>query len=175
MWEFRAMSKLLLAAGCLALLCGGCQSSGSPRPPLRGCGCYVPFLDNLYTKERAKASARRSFYHYQRQSGHRLSADFQAGFCQAYCDLALGGNGKTPPLPPPCYWRAQYRTPAGHACVQQWFEGYAAGAIQAENDGVRTYNTIPLAPGTALGPYGPGNAPYGPPLQPGGPPGYGPS
>jgi hypothetical protein len=150
------MTKLLLAAGCLALLCGGCYSGGGGRGLLRGSGRYCPPWDDFCVKETAHRHASKSFAQYCQQAGQSFSVDFRDGFKQAYCDLACGGNGVTPAIPPPRYWNARYRTASGHARAQQWFEGYAAGTIQAESEGVKTFNTIPLSPGMTTAPdWGP--------------------
>lgn len=64
------------------------------------------------------------------------------GFRQGYRDVAAGGNGCPPTLPPSCYWSVCYQNPAGQAKVQEWFRGYVFGANAAQIDGVAEYNQI---------------------------------
>lgn len=64
------------------------------------------------------------------------------GFRQGYRDVAAGGNGCPPTLPPSCYWSVCFQNPSGQAKVQEWFRGYVFGASAAQIDGVSEYNQI---------------------------------
>lgn len=70
-------------------------------------------------------------------------SDFAAGFKQAYVDVASGGNGCPPVLPPRSYWTVDYASPEGHRRTQTWFEGYKYGATVAEQDGIGVWITLP--------------------------------
>lgn len=72
---------------------------------------------------------------------HHYGKGFRAG----YRDVAAGGEGCPPMLPPQCYWSVCYQSPAGQAKVQEWFRGYVFGANAARIDGVSDYNTIMTA------------------------------
>lgn len=111
------------------LVSGGCHSPGPLLrvPQLR---CYNRTIDDLVACKVAKDVAR-----------HHISIlytkdclptyDFQAGFEQAYADVALGSDGQTPAIAPSPYWKSYQRTAEGHARAQQWLAGYSAGAAQA--------------------------------------------
>ena len=111
------------------LVSGGCHS---PAPLLRlpQLRCYNRTIDDFVACKVAKDVARHHMaVLYSKDC--RPTSDFQAGFEQAYEDVALGSEGQTPAIPPPAYWKSCERTPEGHARAQQWLAGYAAGATQA--------------------------------------------
>lgn len=94
----------------------------------------------------AKQRAERALKRYRKQSGYRPSCHFVCGFEQAYIDIADGGTGALPPLPPARYWHTCYRTEAGYARADEWFEGYRVGASLAESEGMKQYNHIAVSP-----------------------------
>ncbi|MGE0379125.1 MAG: hypothetical protein AB7Q45_27300, partial [Planctomycetaceae bacterium] len=59
------------------------------------------------------------------------SFDFKDGYRQAFVDVAMGGTGQVPAVPPERYWSTCYRTAAGHQRAQTWYAGYVAGAARA--------------------------------------------
>lgn len=69
--------------------------------------------------------------------------DFGLGFQEGYFDVASGGNGCPPLLPPKRYWTANLANPLGHRRTHAWFEGYKYGALVAEQDGVGVWLTMP--------------------------------
>lgn len=101
----------------------------------------------------------------------KLSCHFCTGFEQAYIDIARGGTGALPPLPPARYWHACYRTEEGFGRADEWFEGYRIGASWAEAEGMKQFNHIPVSP-----PLPPPPGPRGAcgAALPGSVPGYGP-
>ncbi len=62
----------------------------------------------------------------------RPTYDFQAGFEQAYYDVALGADGQVPAIAPSPYWKSCQRTAEGHQRAQEWLAGYSAGASHAQ-------------------------------------------
>jgi len=72
--------------------------------------------------------------------------DFSVGFCAGYCDVAAGGDGCPPPLPPRKYWKSRYENIEGQGRVAAWFAGYPHGARVAEEDGVGAWRSIQLSP-----------------------------
>jgi hypothetical protein len=70
------------------------------------------------------------------------SVDYAQGFEEGYYDVASGGDGCPPPLPPEKYWRATYNSPVGQEHVKAWFQGFRDGAAAARADGVAAYGTI---------------------------------
>ncbi|MFO0944594.1 MAG: hypothetical protein U1D30_01410 [Planctomycetota bacterium] len=71
--------------------------------------------------------------------------DFGRGFKQGYFNVASGGNGCPPMLPPKHYWSVKYASPKGHQRTHAYFEGYRYGAIVAEQDGVGIWISLPTS------------------------------
>jgi len=91
---------------------------------------YKRIPDNFWTKTEARKLAQSDL----RRLGHDqcMTCDYRMGFEQAYVDVSLGACGDVPALPPANYWKTCARTPEGHQRAQQWFSGYAAGAVRAK-------------------------------------------
>jgi len=106
---------------------------------------YEPFKDDLSVKQAAGRCSTQALHELCSYGGHPLSSDFKDGFRQAFVDVAMGGNGVTPAIPPEKYWKSYYRTADGHARADEWFEGYRAGAVQAHSHGVSDYNFVPAS------------------------------
>lgn len=121
---------------------GSCQNSCDPH-------CYFSFgkyydrADHCHTVKSARLCAVRDLY--PNCSGGRkpFTNDYQAGFIQAYEDVLTGGTGKTPAVPPEKYWRAHYRTAAGHCRANDWFEGYEHGSARVRSKGSTRWTQIP--------------------------------
>ena len=75
----------------------------------------------------------------------RFPGSFKAGFIAGYHNVAGGGNGCPPSLPPRKYWSWKYQTPEGQCKVNAWFEGYPHGARAAEEDGIGYYRDIQIS------------------------------
>jgi hypothetical protein len=86
--------------------------------------------------------------------------DFRTGFCDGYFDVAMGGNGCQPALPPRDYWGAKYQNPEGQHRIMAWFNGYSHGALAAQQDGIAYWNRLPTpaldSPYPVPDPAGPG-------------------
>jgi hypothetical protein len=74
------------------------------------------------------------------------SVDFQKGYVDGYTDVASGGDGCPPALPPKKYWGAAYQTPNGREHVKAWFAGFREGAEAAKRDGVESFSQIYVSP-----------------------------
>lgn len=85
-------------------------------------------------------NARRDFY-----DAPAYESEFKAGFAAGYRDIAQGGDGCTPSLPPRKYWSWRYQSAEGQAKVAAWFSGFPHGARAAEEDGVGDYYQIQVA------------------------------
>jgi len=72
---------------------------------------------------------------------HVIGKGFKAG----YMDVAGGGEGCPPVLPPREYWSWRYQSPEGQAKTAAWFEGYPVGAAAAEKDGIANWDDIQTA------------------------------
>ena len=78
-----------------------------------------------------------------------LSEHFQGGFRDGYSEyLYAGGNGTPPGVPPRRYWNDDWQTPDGHRAIEQWYDGYRAGANMAILQGRRHVAVVPSAQST---------------------------
>ena len=71
--------------------------------------------------------------------------DFHRGFRDGYLNVANGGDGCPPTLAPSHYWSSCFRSDNCGA-IQSWYDGFAHGAIAAEQDGAGSQNTLLLSP-----------------------------
>ena len=71
-----------------------------------------------------------------------VPGDFGRGFRAGYYDVALGGDGCPPAVPPRRYWSVWYQNHKGHYKQRRWFDGYEHGALVAEQNGAANYNYI---------------------------------
>jgi hypothetical protein len=65
------------------------------------------------------------------------------GWKQGYIDVAQGGEGCAPPLPPDRYQSCVYQCSEGQAAIRSWYCGYQDGAHAAFSCGVQQFNYIP--------------------------------
>lgn len=108
------------AAGC---------STGECKPGLLlSWAKHCPGMDDWVTTQTAIKCARSQLWQMQWQSRNTFSHDFEAGFTQAWIDIAQGGTGETPAVAPSRYWSAWYRSGEGHQKADEWFNGYRNGA-----------------------------------------------
>lgn len=140
-----SMARPLLYSSLVAGLLTGCQSFSSRcddcLPPKTGCCKYSPKADNLVNKLTAYDCAGDALKALEKSCG-KVSSDFEAGFHQAYEDLAMGRLAMVPPVPASKYWNAHYRSCAGEQAVADWFEGYRAGLQIGQQGGVSRFNRV---------------------------------
>jgi hypothetical protein len=90
---------------------------------------------------------RRSLYRGQPQF-----FDFGEGFRAGYVNIASGGDGCPPALPPRRYWNYGFQTAEGQSKVAAWFAGFPEGVRAAKEDGVGLYRDIQVSGSvTAMG------------------------
>lgn len=77
--------------------------------------------------------------------GQTYLKDFGEGFRAGYRDVAAGGHGCPPPLPPRKYWSWKYQSPEGQGKVAAWFEGYPHGAATAEQECAGNWRQIQVS------------------------------
>lgn len=70
---------------------------------------------------------------------------FQNGFCAGYADVAGGGDGYVPALPPDDYRSYEFQSADGAKCVNAWFEGYPAGVAAAKQDRTGEYHDVMIS------------------------------
>ena len=125
---FQRLGRWLTPA-VAAMFCGGCSKMwpGTTRTHL----VYNRKLDEQLTNSAARTAARRELKRMEKACGRSPSDHFASGFEEAFVDVARGGSGAVPAIPPPRYWGVRNRSVAGNARAQSWFDGYAAGAEHA--------------------------------------------
>ena len=157
----------------LAVVCLG-MGSGSGCTMMNGIHQGVTnnqALDEFMVSYRNRAWSARSWHNNKHKFCNRkYMKDFQAGYRAGYEDVASGGHGCTPALPPSEYWGWKYQSPEGQAKVNAWFEAYPLGARAAEEDGLNTWGHIrtmlPAEQATGPGCLTPGHLhPEGVPMQ----------
>lgn len=116
--------------------CGGSDCQGAPKSDIKPCWYptlhkYSPHLDEWATKHTALKQANKKLFSSQLHCMRMLPMTYKDGFRQAYIDVANGGDGSTPPVPPPKYWNTKYRSEYGQQQVSSWFDGYREGAAAA--------------------------------------------
>ena len=133
---------LLLAVSTLLLASTGCSLT-------RGVREYISYNDGVndfVLGWRNSVWARQAWQDRAPHFGDQpqLGA-FGAGFRAGYTDVATGGTGCPPPLPPRKYWSWKYQTPEGQAKVAAWFSGYPYGAQAAEEEQAGEYQNIQVS------------------------------
>ncbi len=163
----RHRTLLAILTGCMMSLTG-CQASWQDRVDSRPMK-YGSFSDKFAYWTGGPCDGYRPAYHcgspdglFDRKAVHHasissanqaldeqftdgVSRDFRYGFQQAFLDIANGGSGALPAVPPPRYWTAAYRTTWGHNKARDWFEGYEAGANAAKCSALREAQSVPTA------------------------------
>lgn len=153
--HFLVMACALAAGGCVLPCTGGaCNAKGRlwepPCPrfaptetpiastskavcptPYLTFSKYWPGLDEWSTKHTATSAANRILLSHQLTQFRLLNSHYKDGFRQAFIDIANGGSGECPPVPPPKYWNTFYRAQCGEKYAEDWFSGYRAGAAAA--------------------------------------------
>lgn len=98
-------------------------------------------IDAQYRRRARQAwQAERAEFRHQHHLTH-----FADGFHKGYYDIASGGTGCPPVLPPRKYWGYLYQSPGGYEKTRQWFGGFEAGVAVAERDGATRWNQIPTS------------------------------
>src|SRR5690348_180498 len=148
--------RVCLVAIALGAAGAGCNTPAFPEPgcgtmyedaarniiesPIRGC-------DEAHLKLEPRKLARRAWDAYARtHCDGEASSDFADGFKTGFADyLYEGPPGLPPAVPPFPYQLRRYATPEGHAAIEQWYAGFAAGADVARASGLRDNIVIPLS------------------------------
>ena len=151
----------LLIATCVGCLHGGHQTCDSTidcdcmECAADDCQAYFCLPRKHYSRcldERIATheAAQRAFISMKECYPERPSLDFQFGYRSAFVDVALGGDGVVPAVPPEQYWTTCYRTAEGRKHAEDWFAGYAAGAAQATAHCRYQFNRVAASGATAF-------------------------
>jgi hypothetical protein len=76
-----------------------------------------------------------------------VNHDYAFGFKEGYFAVATGQGCCPPVVPPPIYFHARYQSTEGQWHVNQWFQGYQAGAICADKHGRALWVEVPTQDG----------------------------
>jgi hypothetical protein len=133
-----ALTACAAGAGCGSFFSDACRNL--TEAPIRAC-------DDVRLKRDTRREARAAWDHYCRaHPGPPTSGDFAEGFKAGFADyLYEGGDGLPPAVPPFPYTLRRYETPQGHAAIETWYAGFAAGSAAAQESGLRDSIVIPLA------------------------------
>ena len=74
------------------------------------------------------------------------SAHFKRGWKEGYYKVSTGHDGRVPVVPEKRYWSTEFQNPEGQLAIQDWYAGYRAGALAAEQEGNREWHFIPAIP-----------------------------
>lgn len=69
-------------------------------------------------------------------------SSFQQGFEAGYRDVAIGGDGTPPTLPPAKYRGWTYQNESGQLAARAWLDGFSHGAVNASQDNVAVWNQV---------------------------------
>ena len=107
---------------------------------------YNTECDNLVIGWRDHVYSRRAFNSRISQfPASQYPDSFREGFIAGYHDVAKGGKGCPPAIPPRRFWSWKYQTAEGQAKVNEWFTAYPYGARAAEEDGIGNYRDIQIS------------------------------
>lgn len=140
-----------LALLALALLAGsGCSLVSAPYGAVTGPvgffrdhAAYNDSSESMVLGWRNHVWSKKAWYQQRHlYASHPYVKDFGKGFQAGYTDVANGGDGCVPVLPPREYWSWRYQSPEGQGKSGAWFEGYPLGAAAAEKDGISDWSHI---------------------------------
>ena len=100
------------------------------------------FNNSILVGYRDAVWSRRAFNLRYGNCDREFSNHFRDGFCAGYMDVAGGGDGYVPALPPQEYRGYEYQSAEGAKCVNTWFEGYPAGVLAARQDKTGDYKDM---------------------------------
>ncbi|MDA1017887.1 MAG: hypothetical protein O3A00_25945, partial [Planctomycetota bacterium] len=118
-----------------------CKSNCKPKPYV-GLGSYWTPRDDFTVERLAHKCFDHAWEDYLAHCSRPPSKHFRNGFEDAFDEIADGGDGVIPPIPPKKYWNTYYRSPEGKFYAQQWFNGYQVGVDMARAAGLDNMRQI---------------------------------
>lgn len=110
---------------------------------VNGCSTLCDDCDDWACSFRCRCSSYYAWYQMQPVYGDmQCGSDFGAGFRDGYSAMSATGTATAPSLPPRSYWGSGYQNEYGHQQMQAWFDGYAHGALVAEQNGRSQFTRI---------------------------------
>lgn len=130
---------LLLAISFGCILSTGCTISQGIRESIE----YNDSVNDFVLNWRNSNWSQRAWAEREEQfAGQIHSDDFKEGFRAGYTEIAQGGVGCLPTVPPRKYWSWRYQSPDGQARVDAWFAGYPEGVKAAQDEGIGDWSSI---------------------------------
>lgn len=132
------------AAALMATSFTGCMTVHNGWEALSSNGSWNDTVVVLRNRSFSAKAWHRRKHHFCKE---RYLKDFSSGFRAGYEDVAAGGGECTPAFPPQEYWGWDFQSSEGHARSSSWFAGYPQGARAAEEDGLGSWQQIPMSSG----------------------------
>lgn len=129
----RLKSWLLLIAATAVLL------------PSTGCNLVRQFDESAALTYRDFVWSQRAYYLRYGDCDRPYAEHYESGFRAGYDNVAGGGDGYVPALPPEEYRGYEFQSSDGAKCVAAWFEGYPAGVKAAREDKTGAYNDVMIS------------------------------
>ncbi len=138
----RLNAPRFVVLACLVLGASGCSMTKGVRDHF----AYNDTTNDFVMGWRNTVWARQAWHNQKHHfAGHAEFHALGAGFRDGYVDVATGGSGCPPSVPPRKYWSWKYQTAEGQCKVAAWFEGFAHGARAAEVDGADNFQDIQVS------------------------------
>lgn len=110
---------------------------------MAGCSSLQEAKQDYLISYRNEQMAKEAWRSMRGEYNNMYPTDFERGWRQGYYDVASGGSGCSPAIPPSNYWHIRYQNSCGQQRVLSWLNGYREGALVAEQDGVAAFSAIP--------------------------------
>ena len=107
-----------------------------------GCGHLAESRQVAVNRERASQAWK---FAPERRAGSPISDDYADGWKEGYFDVANGGSGQVPVVPPRQYWRPKFQNNEGQQQISDWFAGFRTGAGAALACNAGSWNSIPTS------------------------------
>ncbi|WP_437191419.1 hypothetical protein [Planctomicrobium sp. SH527] len=137
------VTALLSGMLVCALWFSGCQIQQGIQHQIQ----YCEPLDEACQSIHIKMAAHREWKHYVHlcppDDPHRCY--FKDGFIDGFMNVASGGQGCLPAIPPRKYWKSCYETEDGQLKIQAYFQGYPEGVQAAFETGNSRSTRLPTS------------------------------
>lgn len=142
-----------------ALWLSGCQIQQGIQNQLQYCEPLDEACHSIHIRIVAHREWKRYVHACPPGDPHRCY--FKDGFIDGFIDVASGGQGCLPVIPPRKYWKSCYETEEGQLKIQAYFQGYPEGVQAAFQTGNSRSARLP----TSIHASGGANCPSCPPAH----------
>ncbi len=106
----------------------------------------VNYVDQQHVAKRAEKMAREAWWDHVAAQESCPPPAYEEGYISGFTDYLLkGGNGSPPAFPPAHLRRLRNLNPEGFDEIDSYYQGFAAGAADAQASGLRKFYTIPIS------------------------------